>query len=426
MCVKVYLKMCRMSRFSFVVSYGGEIIEGHNGVEYVGGFRRLISLNEDVSFDGLCEAISNRIGLKSNQKISKITYKLSSSTTSGVQFMCIDVIDDGDIQQIVHNHTVNTELGYPELFVESRRTRSRGIRGGHVSSVSRASDVDRCDVPTEIGTSSSVEPYMTQASHDEGMQQLDIITEIDIPVATNDCDTPRSQMEDSEGEMDVIRADTDDYEPNLGSSHQHPMNIPPIYEYADMSDVVVTADWIGDTSTVVRDNLEDELQVGMQFEDKNAVKNVVKQYAMRCSREYEVKESNAHNWLVVCRNADSGCGWRVRATQRKRLGEGWEITRYGGPHSCLSRAMSLDHRQLDSSFICSCIIDQVKNDPSKSISSIITEIHSWMHFKPSYKKAWEAKQKAIAQIWGDWDESYRRLPYLLAAIKHFNPGSVVE
>ena len=177
---------------------------------------------------------------------------------------------------------------------------------------------------------------------------------------------------------------------------------------------------------MVRDNLEDELQVGMQFEDKNAVKNVVKQYAMRCSREYEVKESNAHNWLVVCRNADSGCGWRVRATQRKRLGDGWEITRYGGPHSCLSRAISLDHRQLDSSFICSCIIDQVKNDPSKSISSIITEIHSWMHFKPSYKKAWEAKQKAIAQIWGDWDESYRRLPYLLAAIKHFNPGSVVE
>ena len=53
------------------------------------------------------------------------------------------------------------------------------------------------------------------------------------------------------------------------------------------------------------------------------------------------------------------------------------------------------------------------------------EIHNWLHFKPSYKKAWEAKQKAISKIWGDWDESYKRLPHFMAALMHTNPGSIV-
>ncbi|XP_042466247.1 uncharacterized protein LOC122048789 [Zingiber officinale] len=59
--------------------------------------------------------------------------------------------------------------------------------------------------------------------------------------------------------------------------------------------------------------------------------------------------------------------WQLRAARLKKLGGGWGITRYKGPHTCVARAISLDHRQLDSNFICNCILEGVKKDPSKSV-----------------------------------------------------------
>ena len=44
----------------------------------------------------------------------------------------------------------------------------------------------------------------------------------------------------------------------------------------------------------------------------------------------------------------------------------------------------------------------------------------------SYIKAWKAKQKAIAQIYGDWEESYNDLPRLMTTLLNTNPGTVVE
>ncbi|KAF7839281.1 serine/threonine-protein phosphatase 7 long form-like protein [Senna tora] len=44
----------------------------------------------------------------------------------------------------------------------------------------------------------------------------------------------------------------------------------------------------------------------------------------------------------------------------------------------------------------------------------------------SYKKAWKAKQKAIARVYGNWENSYRLLPRWLAAVSHFVLGTIVR
>ncbi|KAF7810497.1 uncharacterized protein G2W53_037240 [Senna tora] len=44
----------------------------------------------------------------------------------------------------------------------------------------------------------------------------------------------------------------------------------------------------------------------------------------------------------------------------------------------------------------------------------------------SYKKACKAKQKAIARVYGNWENSYRLLPRWLAAVSHFVPGTIVR
>ena len=40
---------------------------------------------------------------------------------------------------------------------------------------------------------------------------------------------------------------------------------------------------------------------------------------------------------------------------------------------------------------------------------------------PGYRKLWEAKQKAMALVYGDWDKSYDLLPKWLSAVQEFNP-----
>ncbi|XP_072076601.1 uncharacterized protein [Arachis hypogaea] len=46
-----------------------------------------------------------------------------------------------------------------------------------------------------------------------------------------------------------------------------------------------------------------------------------------------------------------------------------------------------------------------------------------LKYHPSYRKVWMAKQKAIAQIYGDWEESYKVLR-LLQTLQSCHPGTI--
>ncbi|XP_016178188.1 uncharacterized protein LOC107620565 [Arachis ipaensis] len=45
-------------------------------------------------------------------------------------------------------------------------------------------------------------------------------------------------------------------------------------------------------------------------------------------------------------------------------------------------------------------------------------------FRPSYRKVWMAKQKAVAEIYGDWEESYAELPHWMLGIQATMPGTI--
>ena len=404
------------SHVKCIISYGGEVVDRPHGVDYVGGLRKVITMDEGFTYDNLVTVISTRLGLKDNERVSKLLYRLPHLVEGDVRYMCVDVTDDSDVQLIVERFHGTPDMSYLELYVQTRRTRSRPRR--NISSSQGGHEDDTHAHPPSLDVWNAI-------------PGIDMGGDIEVPIATNDCQSVQSDGEDNEEDVHIaieMGGSTELDQQRYGSSSQcdPPFNVPSAFKFSEMNVEVVSADWIGDHSIENYGGQNDELSLGMEFEDKQTVKNFVKQYSIKCNREFDVVESNTKSWMVHCRNVEAGCLWRVRASSRKKLAGGWEITRYNGPHTCISRTLSLDHRQMDSNFICHCIIEQVRNNPSMSISSIMIEIHNWLNFKPSYKKAWEAKQKAISQIWGDWDESYERLPNFFAAIKYFNPGSVVE
>ncbi|QHO00133.1 uncharacterized protein DS421_13g403850 [Arachis hypogaea] len=131
--------------------------------------------------------------------------------------------------------------------------------------------------------------------------------------------------------------------------------------------------------------------------------------------DYNLDDNHRFRSREAVLQDENGCQWSLCVALRQNLGY-WEIRRVGGVHNCLAPTMSQDHRQLDSSLICRVILPLIQSNPSVSIPILQGAVQTSYHFKPSYKKVWMAKQKAIAQIYGDWKESYNKVPKLLQAL----------
>ncbi|KAH1205338.1 hypothetical protein GmHk_16G046071 [Glycine max] len=83
--------------------------------------------------------------------------------------------------------------------------------------------------------------------------------------------------------------------------------------------------------------------------------------------------------------------------------------------------MTQDHEKLDSDLIATYVVD-----PSIKVSLIQERINSEFAYKVLYKKAWLAKQKAIALEYGDWEESYVKLSSWLTHMQNHSPGSYFQ
>jgi hypothetical protein len=58
-----------------------------------------------------------------------------------------------------------------------------------------------------------------------------------------------------------------------------------------------------------------------------------------------------------------------------------------------------------------------------TVAALIEVIHGLTTYRVHYDKAWRAKEHTLALLWGDWRESYTKVPRLLNAISYFNPGT---
>ncbi|XP_052109187.1 uncharacterized protein LOC127741202 [Arachis duranensis] len=75
--------------------------------------------------------------------------------------------------------------------------------------------------------------------------------------------------------------------------------------------------------------------------------------------------------------------------------------------------MGQDHCRLDSKVNAYHILTMVKTDPTISIKVLQGGVENHFGYKASYRKVWITKQKIIARIYSDWEESYNELSYWL-------------
>ncbi|XP_016185791.1 uncharacterized protein LOC107627473 [Arachis ipaensis] len=68
----------------------------------------------------------------------------------------------------------------------------------------------------------------------------------------------------------------------------------------------------------------------------------------------------------------------------------------------------------------------VEADPSLKVKSVIVEVQSKFNYTTSYRKAWLAKQKAIANLFGGWEASYEAFPSWFKVMAQKDPSAAVE
>ena len=70
---------------------------------------------------------------------------------------------------------------------------------------------------------------------------------------------------------------------------------------------------------------------------------------------------------------------------------------------------------MDFNFVALEIVEKLQQNHTARIDELWEIIRTKYNHELSYYKVWDAKQKAIAKIFGDWEESYQRLLKLLLA-----------
>ncbi|XP_025627808.1 uncharacterized protein [Arachis hypogaea] len=134
------------------------------------------------------------------------------------------------------------------------------------------------------------------------------------------------------------------------------------------------------------------------------------------SRKYSMRNARGYG---------AGCDWLIRANLIRKKAC-WEIRRYNGKHTYTVDTISQDHAKLDSDTIADAIRPLVKVDPSIKVKSVIAEVQCRFNYTVSYRKAWLAKQNAVAKVFGDWKVSYQTLPVWLKAMTVKMPRSRVQ
>ncbi|XP_015939444.1 uncharacterized protein LOC107464992 [Arachis duranensis] len=332
--------------------------------------------------------------------------------STGVQYETFAVKADEDIRVLFYRVRSFPEIRIHELFAKlevgvdssgaSAPVPCPAAAGGASSSMPANAAV--IEPPHVVSTGGGLVPYIEDFG---GPDQVE------------------NAMRDDESDQEPvdIDGDSDDdtggdphaqHRPSSSGSHQYPPHFSTLNLEA-LSQQEDSGNRVGGSST--------EFQIGQSFQSNDEAVLSVKDYSIRRGVEYRVIESDHLKYHGKCKEFGKGCSWLIRVALRARKGS-WEVRRYNGPHTCLATSISCDHRQLDYHVICARILPMVMADAAVTVKVLQQATEAHYGFRPSYRKVWMAKQKAVAQIYGDWEESYAELPRWMLGIQATMPGTI--
>ncbi|XP_059309504.1 uncharacterized protein LOC132060501 [Lycium ferocissimum] len=154
------------------------------------------------------------------------------------------------------------------------------------------------------------------------------------------------------------------------------------------------------------------------------MKGAVRLYIIAHKKEFKTDQAKGTFWKVICKQHEEGCSWMIRFSL---IGSGmWKAGKVIEPHNCDTDDYTEDHFNLNSNMIATSLIPYVMINAQISIKFVQETIKGNHHYAPSYRKAQKGRKKDFEMVYGDFEGSFRALPRYMAALEHFNPGTIVE
>ncbi|RYR28355.1 hypothetical protein Ahy_B01g052467 isoform D [Arachis hypogaea] len=414
--------MASEESFVVLVHHRGSIKrKTHSGVKFTDKDPLCIVVNPTTSYDDLVRSVLMKLGLEGVKRVKKFFYRIPVTILHDtVKYDCLTIGSDEDLQVMFLCRRQFSEVRTPELLANSRAAVA-------------SSSVPVYEPAVQLVASPSFAVDLNDGVGDE-VGSFDILPnalEGVPPVGVGD--GVLGDADEDDVEPDTIEDDSGDEVgatgPALagGGSSSGTQQYPPQFSSLDLDamrheGVLGHAVGFGARDAKGTAGLT-EFQVGQQFQDKDEALLSVKSYSIRRGVQYKVLESDHRRYVGKCSEFGNGCTWLIRLSLRKRKGI-WEVKRYNGPHTCLATSISSDHRSLDYHVISAFIMPMVRADASVSIKVLLNATAAHFGFRPTYRRVWMAKQKAIALIYGDWDESYNDIPRWVLGVQLTMPGSV--
>ncbi|XP_043805281.1 uncharacterized protein LOC122721504 [Manihot esculenta] len=377
------------------IYWDGNIINSCNGYDYDGGFSKIIAMGKRISFNQLVGKIARAIGLSENNEfIEIISFRKPTIVDGSLKFECMEIWGEDDVSSMFNYLYQIGGIPGIEIYVKILRC------------------VDTTNEDADIGPSGTA-----VESNDEQCEEQNVVDDYGLSdslagPSINLSDTVEDENEDDDDSwMSTEDNDDDNGQEDSGSESR--------YYNTQFSNSIVTVVHPSPYAEIDFDLLRvdpydksegrsfwdpsKEFSVGMIFYLRDAVAAAAKEYYLIHHHQFCYHETREKTYSIKCKDKDSGCAWRLRPS--KKEGEDiWKITRYSGPHTYTNHQLTKNHSKLDENFI--------------------SEVRDKFGYEPSYQKTWKAKQKAIARLYGGWDESYSRLRRFMTVLHHFNPETV--
>ncbi|XP_016173301.1 uncharacterized protein LOC107615781 [Arachis ipaensis] len=412
------------------------------GVKFTDREPLSVFISSSSTLSDVKNSILQKLGVFGSKWVKKLFYKIFIAVVStGVKYDTFVLAADEDIRVLFHCVRSFPDVRIHELYAKlevgvdssgaSTPVHSSTAAGGasssmpaagpyvpQVASPSFAVDLDRTEA---VGSVPLENPGVWQQAFevDTGGGMIHDVQDFGKP------DRVENAMRDDDSDqepVDII-GDSDDntganphtqHEPSSSGTQQYPphfstLNLEALGQQADGGAT------IGGYST--------DFQIGQSIQNKDEAVLSVNDYSIRRGVEYRVLESDHLKYYEKCKEFGKGCSWLIRISLRARKGT-WEVRRYNGPHTCLATSIFSDHRQLDYHVICVRIFPLVRADAAVTVMVLQQATEADYGFRPSYRKVWMEKQKAVAQIYGDWEELYAELPRWMLGVQSTMAGTV--
>ena len=435
-----------ISTIPVICYYNGQIVRTKTDVEYEGSETCIAPLKIPIecTFQELIDMIYSKTNI--NKRRFKLVLICKYPLRNGNRFQPFPVRDDSSVREMLDlvNTTTIEEI---ELYIKVVRVKAQLNQsvGGHedlfvrdhynVAQFDYGCGPSSGPVP-DTGLNGDDEDNADEERNDEYGEDVD--DECDGADADVEVDRHASflrafnqALENEQGIYVSAQApscDVSNHPDDETSDEPSPVtyHLPPTpqFQHVENLDIAVASCWTPWVQPTTG-NSSGEFVIGQVFNSKSDLQEAAKIYSIKAHQEYVVVASSKKLLVLRCKKAEEcHCTWKLRAMVVKDTSL-FVINKYTGPHTCANPCLNRDHHQLDSQLVSTHIKTLIQAQFTLSTATIQASVMEKWGYQISYKKALDGKHKAIRQLFGDFSQSYTKLPRFFLGIEQSNPGCVV-